>query len=222
MPRATVRLCEAGRRAAAGTLLAAVLLPGLAGCSGSGPSVPPPPRFSPDEAARQALAEYDANKDGQVDAKELDRSPALRAALKAMDRNKDNKLDSDEISSRVASYRESGESVTTVNCEVLLDGSPLEGATVTFAPEKFMGSDVKPATGTTDNTGYARLQVEGQQLPGVIFLGLYRIEVSRNTGGKETIPARYNTKTTLGFEVKPPGTSRSGTENDLTLRLTSR
>jgi hypothetical protein len=31
--------------------------------------------------------------------------------------------------------------------------------------------------------------------------GLYRVEVSKMVNGKETIPSKYNTETTLGVEV---------------------
>jgi hypothetical protein len=31
--------------------------------------------------------------------------------------------------------------------------------------------------------------------------GLYRVEVSKMVDGKETIPSKYNTETTLGVEV---------------------
>jgi hypothetical protein len=37
--------------------------------------------------------------------------------------------------------------------------------------------------------------------PAGLALGLYRIRVSKMVDGKETIPARYNTETTLGQEV---------------------
>src|SRR5438876_481057 len=60
----------------------------LVGCSG-GPSAVHAPTLSPEEAGRQALAEYDTNKDGFLDAKELERCPALKSSLKAIDKNRD-------------------------------------------------------------------------------------------------------------------------------------
>src|SRR5262245_3451268 len=50
----------------------------LTGCS-SGPPAVHAPALSPEEAGRQALAEYDANKDGFLDAKELEQCPALKS-----------------------------------------------------------------------------------------------------------------------------------------------
>jgi hypothetical protein len=97
-------------------------------------------------------------------------------------------------------------------------------------PEKFLGSGVKPASGVTDRDGSAALKAEGQDLPGVQF-GFYRVRISKKDGqGRETLPARYNTQTTLGCEIAPddPRNKRRGPggrpreENDaLIFRLTS-
>jgi hypothetical protein len=55
-------------------------------------------------------------------------------------------------------------------------------------------------------------------LPGVPY-GFYRIQVSRKDAeGKETIPARYNSETTLGQEVGP---RTPGGRGMLALPLTS-
>jgi len=34
-----------------------------------------------------------------------------------------------------------------------------------------------------------------------LYLGFYRVRVSKNKGGKELIPAKYNTETELGAEI---------------------
>jgi hypothetical protein len=34
-----------------------------------------------------------------------------------------------------------------------------------------------------------------------MHLGLYNVRISKIVGGKETIPSKYNTETTLGQEV---------------------
>ena len=34
-------------------------------------------------------------------------------------------------------------------------------------------------------------------------MGFYRVRISKQVNGKEAIPARYNTSTTLGIEVAP-------------------
>jgi EF hand len=170
-----------------------------AGCSG-GVSVPP---VSPAAVGAQALAEYDKNGDGFLDAGELERCPALKQSFKALDQDGDGRLSAREIADRVQSYLDSRVALTAVTCRVLLNNRPLEGVTVTFEPEKFMGPGVKPASGVTDSTGAARLQAEGEGFPGAHF-GFYRVRISKKDGaGQETIPARYNTQTILGREIGP-------------------
>jgi hypothetical protein len=163
----------------------------------------PVPQISPEEAGRQALAQYDRNGDGYLDAPELERCPALKSCLKALDTNGDGRLSAEEIAERVLLYQKSRIGLQAFACQVTLDGRPLAGATVTFIPEPFLGPALKPATGVSDERGLARLQESGADLPGVPC-GLFRVEVSKkDAGGRETVPARYNTQSVLGQEVAP-------------------
>jgi EF hand len=176
----------------------------VAGCS-SRPAPPVMPAYSPADAARQAMAAYDKNKDGFLDATELEACPSLKSGLKTLDKNKDGKVSADEIESAVEAFQASGAALTAIPCRVKLDGNPLAEATVTLVPEAFMGSVLKPAKGISDATGNVVLQIEGQELPGVPF-GFYRVEVSKkDAAGQETLPARYNTQTTLGRMIAPGG-----------------
>src|SRR5262249_28677062 len=127
----------------------------------------------------------------------------------------DGKLSLQEIAERLSTfYQSSTVAQRSLGCQVLYDGNPLAGAQVTFVPEKFLGPAVKQASGKTDANGQAAIQIEGGADPGV-HLGYYRVEVSRkDAAGKETLPARYNTQTTLGQEVAPD--DRSGM---ITIRL---
>jgi hypothetical protein len=188
-----------------------------AGCSGGTPAGDV--GISPREAANQALAEYDANKDGALDAKELEACPGLRSALKRIDKNNDGRLTADEIADRLAFFqREGGQS--DVGVEVALDGKPLSGATVTLVPEKFLGPSFQPVSAVTDEVGTGTLQAKdpGEAIP----MGFYRVEVSKkNAKGQEIIPARYNTKTVLGQEIAPDVEGRGSTLT-VRLRLTSR
>jgi hypothetical protein len=198
-------------------LLAGLLVLG-AGCSG--PHSVSPPALSPGEAASQALAEYDANKDGVLDEKELEKCPALKGALKKIDKNNDGRVSADEIAERLQLFQRQGV-LTSARVEVMLDGTPLEHATVTLVPEKFMGPAFKPASAVTDPNGTAPLQVEGAY-NGLVPMGYYRVEVSKkNAGGQESIPARYNTQTILGQEVAPEGEERGG-GGTIKLRLTGK
>src|SRR5262249_6800313 len=75
-----------GQRGALRWLFLGGLVLLAAGCSGGGSGAP---QVSPREAARAALAEYDANQDGALDAQELERCPALRSARNRIDKNND-------------------------------------------------------------------------------------------------------------------------------------
>ena len=197
------------RRAAPWCALLGALVLLAAGCSsrGSGPE-----RVAPHDAGAQALADYDTNKDGFLDAKELEACPSLLMALKKIDKNNDGKLSPDEIAERLAYFQTAGMQLNVL-AEVKLDGRPLSGATVTLVPEKFMGPSTKPATATLDDgTGTFRLEGSGEP----VAPGYYRVKVSKQVGGKETIPAKYNEQTTLGQEVVPEG---SGRGSMLTIRL---
>jgi hypothetical protein len=190
----------------------------VAGCM-QGPGRVHPPKISPSSAASAAMAKYDTNKDGFLDAKELEKAPSLRSALKQIDTNGDGKISADEIAARIAKWQESGLGLTTLTARVTLDGQPLEDATVTFVPEEFLGTDMQKAVGTTSKGGAANLSIEHPQRPGLrgVQPGLYRVEISKMVNGKETLPSKYNAETTLGVEVAQDSVSmiQGGAEFEL-------
>lgn len=166
----------------------------LVGCGRDEPRVDQPV-LSPEGVARKALEEYDTNKDGVLSADELERCPALKNSMGWLNTNKDGKLTAAEIAGRIRSYQESKIALLSVTCQVTLDGKPVPDATVTFVPEKFMGTTLKPAAGVTDANGKVRLSSA---------LGFFKVEVSlKDAVGKETLPARYNSQTLLGQEAGP-------------------
>jgi hypothetical protein len=184
--------------ALAGAALALILLPGCGRREGLLPA-----SYSPDESARQALAEYDTNQDGYLDTKELERCPALKNRLDSIDQNGDHRLSAPEIAGRIQTYADSEVALKSILCSVQIDGKPLQGATVRYVPEKFMGPSLRPASGVSDERGGVTLKVPGEKINGV-QPGLYRVEISKkNAGGQELIPACYNQETTLGAEVYP-------------------
>src|SRR5262245_19135171 len=214
----SARRCECAptpRAVASRWLILGALVLLTAGCSRGGSA---PVQISPRDAANQALAEYDTNKDGCLDAKELEACPGLMSALKRTDKDNDNRLSADEIAERLAFFQEQGMQAD-VSVEVLLDSRPLVGATVTLVPEKFMGPSIKPASTVTDELGTGYFKTEGSDYVQVAF-GYYRVQVSKNAGGRETVPAKYNTQTILGQEIAPDVGGR-GTSNTIRLRLTS-
>jgi len=143
---------------------------------------------------------FDTNGDGFIAGAELDKAPGLKGALKPkLDANGDGKLAADEISARLQKYLDSKVAVVTCRCSVTLDGMPIEGATIKLVPEPFLAT-LLPAVATTDKQGVGTAQAQGTDLPGV-NPGIYRVEISKVIGGKETLPARYNAETTLGGEI---------------------
>lgn len=167
------------------------------GCFFGGPSRVHPPGISASAAGSGAMDQYDTDKDGIVKGEELEKAPSLKAAIKNLDANHDGGVSADEVSDRVAKWQESKVGLTSMACAVKLNNKPLSGATVTFEPEKFLGTNIKPATGTTDKNGIANLTIEVEKgEPSGVACGLYLVRISG-----PSVPARYNTETTLGKEV---------------------
>ncbi len=161
------------------------------------------PKVVPQAAGAQAVSEFDTNGNGAIDGPEWQQQPALKTSLKAADSDGDGQLTAGEIADRVAFYRRMGVGLMQVVCVITCDGQPLSGATVRLIPEKFLGSEIKPAEGTSDARGYVQLRTAGYNRSGV-HCGFMRITVSKlDAQGIETLPARYNAQTELGYEVSP-------------------
>src|SRR4051812_42823282 len=109
------------------------LLPLAVGCSKQ-VDIPP---LDPKEVAGKALAQYDLNKDGYLDAKELERCPGLKTALPRFDKDKDGRFSRAELEEYFQLWVESKTGLQQVLCRVTLDDRPLAGATVVLEPEAF-------------------------------------------------------------------------------------
>lgn len=181
------------------TLVWALALSSCAGCSRPEAVVPP---YAPEASAEQAVALYDANKDGKLDAQELRKCPALADGLADIDKNGDKRIDRDELTASLRALVENGGALFDVPAVVLRGGHPLEGVTVTLVPEDFMGGATHRATGVSADNGYVTFQTEGAPYAGV-QPGFYRIELSRKEQDQEKMPPRYNTQTVLGGWVSP-------------------
>jgi len=192
-----------------------LLVGGIAGC-GAGSRAPVSiPSYDVEAMAGAAMAAYDKNGDGALDAAELEACPGLKASLANIDANKDKKLTPDELKARFESYERSGAGAVGYTIRLWLDGAPLTDANVTLTPESFMGSAIGPATGKSNADGAVTTYAVGtRELPGVPC-GVYKIAVTKEGA---SIPAKYNTQTTLGGEVS--GGGRSG-NSILELRLTT-
>lgn len=190
--------------------LVAVFLCG-SGCTRK-PSRVHPPSIDADAAGSAAMEAYDTNKDSKVAGDELLKAPSLKAAIDTLDLDKDKSVSAEEITKRIVAWQDSKRGLTTMIITVTYRNQPLEGAKIVFEPEAFLGENVKPATGTTDQRGMANMTTEGPEKLGVA-LGLYKVKITKD--GMD-IPAKYNEQTTLGIEVGPDG---GGMEEDIRFDL---
>ncbi len=194
-------------------LMASTMLLAFSGC-GRKPARIDPPVLEPAAIGGVAVMEYDANGDTVLDAEELTAVPSLVAAQERIDRDGDGFITKEEVVDRVQAWLDSKLGITTVVCQVIQSGKPVAGATVTFEPESFLGGHVKPASGVTDETGIASLSVAAEHLqdPKVTGaqVGFYRVVISKQQDGQETIAARYNAASTLGAEVALDALSDGG------------
>jgi hypothetical protein len=183
----------------------------VAGC---GPASVRPSAIASDAGA-QAVAKYDANKDGVLDYKELAKAPGLRAAVGTIKKLakprhpappeselQSAKISAAEIDARINEWKARGTGRITVMCRVVkkATGQPIPDAEVKFVPEDFLGAALLVGNGTTDAKGYAKVSQasRGKGDPNIgVCPGFYRVEITK--GGE--IPAKYNTATILGQEV---------------------
>ena len=162
--------------------------------------------FDPAGAAEEAMEMYDTDGDGYVAGSELENAPGLKAALKTLDADKDGKVSAEEVAERVRIWDRSQIGMMMFDSRFLLDGKPLANAEITFEPDEFLEGIVEAAVGVTDLGGNTRTKVPKEKRPTPdtppgMQAGVYKVRVSKIVGGKETIPAKYNTETILGQEV---------------------
>lgn len=186
----------------------------VVGCSHS-PSRISPPAISASSAGAEAVEMFDTNKDGKLSGAELDQCPSLKAAMARIDTTGQGAITAEMIADRIKVWQETKIGRMPFNCMVLHNGQPLIGAEVKLVPEKFLGSDIKEAKGTTDTLGRAVISIESTDpamRPG-LAQGFYRIEITK---AGENIPAKYNTATILGEEIAPANPEvREGKRCDL-------
>jgi hypothetical protein len=181
------------------------LLVGLAaatwGCSSKTPDRVPAPDIDPAGSAAQAMLMYDTNKDGAIAGDELNKCPALKASIKRYS-NGDGRVTADIIAARLQKIKDSKVGINAMNANVTLDDKNLEGATVLLEPEPFMGNSISPASGVTNAKGSASLAIDPEdRFKKGVNPGLYKVRITKQVNGKESIPARYNKDTELGVEV---------------------
>jgi len=173
----------------------------LVGCSGA-PAGIAQPKLDPAAAAQRAFTEYDANGDKKLSKEELKACWGLLSAFDRCDQDGDGSISTDELTSTLQEIQKQGAAIVAISCVVKHNDQPLEGATVTFVPEEFLGAAIKPATGITALDGATTPSIADDELPTEyrgrlrgVHCGIYRVVV---THPKVVIPAKYNTKSELG------------------------
>ncbi len=173
----------------------------LAGCSRFSGNIEIP-EWDPAAAADRVLAEYDSNGDRKLSGDELKKCPGLLSGIRTFDGDGDGSISHDEIQTKLDELKQDQAALVEITCEVTRNGRPLEGATVKFVPESFMGDDLKPAVGVTTRDGTAFPTVADEELPEEyrgrvhgIHCGVFRVVV---THPNVDIPDKYNTKSELG------------------------
>lgn len=157
-----------------------------------------------EKAAEEAIKEYDSNNDSSLSPEEVKKCPSLRIAFKNIDENSDNLISKEELLLRFTGWIESPKKVASVPMEFSLNGQSLAGAEITLTPETFLGDSIPTAKGITSDSGQVVVGIPTEDLPSDLKnykgmrQGLYRIKI---THPRIKIPAKYNTKTTLGIEI---------------------
>lgn len=176
----------------------------MAGCSGR-PTRIEPPAIDSVAVGTAVLSKYDRDGDETLSKSELQAIPSLNEAVDRVDSDKDGKITAGEVTQRIQNWQKLRVGLMRLVCQVKLDGQPLEGASVTLTPEPFLGDEVLSAEGLTDAHGMAPLSIaeEFRVEPNItgVQCGWYQVRVSKLENGQETLPAKYNSETTLGCEV---------------------
>lgn len=195
--------------------ICAALLAGW-GCSGA-PTRIVPLEIDATAAGQEAMKQYDKNGDGKIAGDELDKAPSLKAAIAQIDTSGSKTITAEKITARILKWQESKVGRMNLTCRVSRKkgntDEPLEGVTVTFEPEKFLGSNMPTCSGVTDKRGTAQIlerkvgpdedQEQFRVPPGFYLVRLTKAGLN--------IPAKYNTQTTLGAEVSPDSANYGGT-----------
>lgn len=110
-----------------------------------------------------------------------------------------------------------GGGTASVSGTVTLDGKPIEGASVTFTPASGDGGGVGGSYGKTDAQGKFTLRTVAGDRSGAA-VGKHKVAISLSKGEnpknpeaaqKDTIPAKYNAKSDLTFDVPSGGTDKA-------------
>jgi hypothetical protein len=195
---------------------ACAILATAPGCGSKSPQRVDLPRI-PTNAGQRAVAQFDQQRTGHLSEADLARCPSIKSVADVLDPQHTGTITAEMINERIRGYRERGIARLVAVFKVLHDGRPLTGATVKLVPEEFLGGNMLTGSGTTNYAGEALPGVgsPGSLEPPSMPCGFYRVEITKPG---ESIPARYNTDTTLGVEISSllrPGESSASYKFDL-------
>jgi hypothetical protein len=189
----------------------------LCGCSFR-PNRVEVPGIDPAGAAAAAVEQYDSDKDQNISQSESAACPGLSGSFKLYDKDNNGQISKAELQSRLEAMLTTGIGRMPAMCVVYAGDSehPIEGAKVQLVPEAFLAGAIQPGEGVTNRHGVAKPVTLNAPpgLPGIEF-GLYRVAITHD---RLEIPARYNTKTELGFELSPLERNRDTFEFRLKLK----
>lgn len=175
------------------------------GCSYQ-PAAVRPVEIDAAAAGNAAIKAHDNDGNGELSTEELAGIPAILKYRGLYDGDQNGSVSAAEIAARVRKWEADQLGMRELSAIVTLDGAPLAGAMVKFVPEPYLGANVKPASGETDQFGIAAIEMSAEDTPerfrktnirGVTG-GTFKVEV---THPKKNIPPKFNTQTTLGEEV---------------------
>jgi len=180
-------------RAVLVSVAASVSLMVIVGCDGR-PGRIHPPKINPATAAAEAMKQYDTNQDGKIDKEELTKCSFFNSLAK------DGVVTSDAIVAELTKWKDLNLGRVKWDANITHNKKPVTKATVKLVPEKFLGANMIAAEGVTDDFGGVTLSVPRKSVddPRGVQLGFYRLEVTKDG---ESIPAKYNTESTLCVHV---------------------
>lgn len=144
-------------------------------------AAPSAPKMDPSALSARALELYDTDKNGKIDGKELDATPALAFSLRELDANRDKGLDADEIRTRLEAWNASGVTLMSPNFSCKVAGKTVKEGTLKLTPDPFMGSAFPSAQGEFLN-GACQPAAPNPGNYQAIPLGFYSVEVSSPQG----------------------------------------
>ncbi len=151
-------------------------LPGC-GNGGSAGGIVVPKEMDPDLVGKRAIEQYDSNGDGKLDAKELEKCPALKVAARAIDADRDGSQSAEEIAARIRQYQKQSD-LLSVTVSLIQGRAPLANAQVVFEPEGFLGENIQSYKGVSDASGNVLLEGENISIPCSLPIGLYRVRIT--------------------------------------------